>query len=78
MHFERCSIINGCDSEEKAMVLTASLRGDNRKLINGLTDAEYQSYEKIVERLQLRFGVENQAELHQARLLKYWPLIFVL
>ena len=41
MHFERCSIINGWDSEEKAMVLTASLRGDNRKLINGLTDAEY-------------------------------------
>ena len=38
MHFERCSII-----EEKAMFLTASLRGDSRKLLNGLTDAECRS-----------------------------------
>ena len=69
MHFEHCSIINGWDSEEKAMLLTGSLRGDSRKLLNGLTDAESRSYEKIVERLQLRFGVGKQAELHQARFL---------
>ena len=69
MHFERCSIVNGWNEEEKAMFLTASLRGDSRKLLSGLTDAECRQYGKIVERLQLRFGVEKQAELHQARLL---------
>ena len=69
MHFERCSIVNGWNEEEKAMILTASLRRENRKLLSGLTDAECRQYGKIVERLQLRFGVEKQAELHQARLL---------
>ena len=49
--------------------MTASLNGDSRKLLSGLTDAECRQYGKIVERLQLRFGVEKQAELHQARLL---------
>ena len=69
MHFERCAIINGWNEEEKAMFLTASLRGESRKLLSGLTESECRQYAKIVERLQLRFGVEKQAELHQARLL---------
>ena len=69
MHFERCAIVNGWNEEDKAMFLTASLRGDSRKLLNGLTELECKQYSKIVERLQLRFGVEKQAELHQARLL---------
>lgn len=69
MHFERCSIVNGWTEEEKAMFLAASLNGDSRKLLSGLTDSDCQQYDKIVERLQLRFGVEKQAELHQARLL---------
>ena len=69
MHFERCSIVNGWTEEEKAMFLAASLRGDSRKLLSGLTDSDCQQYDKIVARLQLRFGVEKQAELHQARLL---------
>ena len=69
LHFERCSIVNGWTEEEKAMFLAASLRGDSRKLLSGLTDSDCQQYDKIVERLQLRFGVEKQAELHQARLL---------
>ena len=51
------------------MFLTASLRGDSRKLLSGLTELECKQYSKIVEQLQLRFGVEKQAELHQARLL---------
>ena len=69
MHFERCAIVNGWDDQEKGMFLTASLRGDSRKLLSGLADSECRQYGKIVERLQLRFGVEKQAELHQARLL---------
>ena len=69
MHFERCAIVNGWNEEEKAMFLTASLRGDSRKLLSGLTELECKQYSKIVARLQLRFGVEKQAELHQSRLL---------
>ena len=69
MHFERCALINGWNQEEKAMFLTASLRGESRKLLSGLTVSDGQQYAKIVERLELRFGVEKQAELHQARLL---------
>jgi len=64
MHFERCAIVNGWNEEDKAMFLTASLRGDSRKLLSGLTELECKQYSKIVERLQLRFGVEIQAELH--------------
>ena len=67
MHFERCAIVNGWNEEDKAMFLTVSLRGDSRKLLSGLTELECKHYSKIVERLQLRFGVEKQ--LHQARLL---------
>ena len=69
MHFERCAIVNGWDDQEKGMFLAASLRGDSRKLLSGLADSECRQYGKIVERLQLRFGVEKQAELHQVRLL---------
>ena len=52
------------------MFLAASLSGKSRKyLLSGLPESECRQYAKIVERLQLRFGVEKQAELHQARLL---------
>ena len=69
LHFERRSLINGWTEEKKAMFLAASLCGESRKLLSGLTESEGRQYTKIVERLQLRFGVEKQAELHQARLL---------
>ena len=72
MHFERCAIGNGCNEEDKAIFLTASLCGDSRKLLGGLTELECKQCSKIVERLQLRFGVEKQAESHQARLLNRW------
>jgi len=39
MHSERWSIVSGWDDEEKAMFLTASLRGDSRKLLSGLTNS---------------------------------------
>ena len=63
LHFERCSLINGWTEEEKAMFLAASLRGESRKLLSVLTESEGRQYTKIVERLQLRFGVEKQREL---------------
>jgi len=71
LHFERCLLINGWTEEEKAMFLAASLRGESRKLLSSLTESEGRQYAKIVERLQLSFGVEKQAELHQARLLNH-------
>ena len=66
LHFERCSLINGWTEEKKAMFLAASLRGESRKLLSGLTESEGRQYAKIVERLQIRFGV---GELHHDRLL---------
>jgi len=39
MHSERWPIVSGWDDEEKAMFLTASLRGDSRKMLSGLTDS---------------------------------------
>ena len=40
LHFERCSLINGCTEEEKAMFSAASLCGESRKLLSGLTESE--------------------------------------
>ena len=57
------------------MFLAASLRGKSRKLLCGLTKLKGRQYAKIVERLQLRFGVEKQAELHKARLLNRSPAV---
>ena len=67
-HFERCSVVNGWSKEEAAVFLTASLRGEAQKVLNGLSDTDCRNYKKIVDRLELRFGVEKQRELHQARL----------
>ena len=68
MHFERCSIVNSWNDEQKALFLTASLKGESRKLLSGMTEEYCRQYDKIVEKLEQRYGVEKQAELHQARL----------
>ena len=52
MHFEHCAIINDWNEEQ------ASLHCDSRILLTGVTAG--RQYSKIVERLQLRFGVEKQ------------------
>ncbi|XP_068670989.1 uncharacterized protein [Montipora foliosa] len=67
-HFERCSVVNGWNKEEAAVFLAASLRGEAQKVINGMSDSDCRNYGKIVDKLELRFGVEKQRELHQARL----------
>lgn len=67
-HFERCSVVNGWSKEEAAVFLAASLRGEAQKVLNGLSDTDCRDYKKIVDKLELRFGVEKQRELHQARL----------
>ena len=33
-----------------------------------MSDSDYRNYAKIVDKLELRFGVQKQRELHQARL----------
>lgn len=67
-HFDRCAVINGWTSEESAAFLSAALRGEAQKLLHGMSDSDCRDYSKLVARLELRFGVEKQAELFQARL----------
>ena len=50
------------------MFLAASLTGESRKLLAGMSHADCKEYSKIIELLENRFGVEKQAELHQAQL----------
>ena len=45
--------------------MAASLRGEAQKVLNGMSDSDCRDYAKIVDKLQLRFGVEKQRELHQ-------------
>ena len=66
-HFEHCSVVNGWSNEEAAVFLAASLCGKAQKVLNGLSDTDCQNFKKIVYwRLELRFGVEKQCELHKA------------
>ena len=67
-HFERCSVVNGWSKDEAAVFLAASLRGEAQKVLHGMSDSDCRNYAKIVDKLELRFGVEKQRELHQARL----------
>ena len=67
-HFERCSVVNGWSKDEAAVFLAASLRGETSKVLNGMSDSDYRNYAKIVDKLEVRFGVQKQREFHQARL----------
>ena len=67
-HFERCSVVNGWNKKEAAVFLAATLHGEAQKVINGMSDSDCRNYAKIVDKLELRFGVKKQCELHQARL----------
>ena len=51
-----------------AVFLAASLRSEAQKVLNGLSNTDCRDYKKIVDKLELRFGVEKQRELHRARL----------
>ena len=67
-HFDRCAVINGWKSEESAVFLSAALRGEAQKILHGMSNSDCNDYSKLVARLELRFGVEKQTELFQARL----------
>ena len=67
-HLERCPVVNGWNQEEAALFLAAGLRGEAQKVLNGMSDSDCRNYAKIVDKLELRFGVEKQRELHQVRL----------
>ena len=54
--------------QEAAVFLAASPRGEVQKVLNGLSNTDCRNYEKIIDRLELQFGVEKQRELHEARL----------
>ena len=48
--------------------VAAGLRGEAQKVLNGMSDSDCRNYAKIVDKLELRFGVEKQHQLHQLRL----------
>ena len=57
-HFERCSVVNGWTEEESAVFFAAALQGEAQNILSGMTDNDCRSFPKLVERLELRFGVE--------------------
>ena len=67
-HFERCSVVNGWSKDEAAVFPAASVRSEAQKVVNGMSHSDCRNYAKIVDKLELRFGVEKQREFHQARL----------
>ena len=67
-HFERCFVVNGWNQEEAALFLATGLREEAQKVLNGMSDSDCRNCAKIVDKLELRFGVEKQRELHQVRL----------
>lgn len=67
-HFERCSVVNSWSKDEAAVFLAASLRGEAQKVLNDMFDSDCRNYAKIVDKLELRLGVEKQRKLHQLRL----------
>ena len=60
-HFERCFVVNGWSKDEAAVFWAASLRGEAQKVLNGMSDSDCRNYAKIVDKLELPFGVENSA-----------------
>ena len=67
-HFDRCAVVNEWNSEESALFLSAALQGEAQKILHGMSDDDCKNYQKLVARLEARYGVETQKELHQARL----------
>ena len=59
-HFERCSVANG----EAALLLAARLREEAQKVLNGMSDSDCRNYAKIVDKLEVRCGVEKHCDLH--------------
>lgn len=64
---ERCAVINGWTAEESAGFLSAALRDEAQK-IAWYVGCDCGDYLKLLARIELRFGVEKQTELFQARL----------
>ena len=63
-HFERCSVVNGWSQEEAALLLAARLREEAQKVLNGMSDSDCRNYAKIVDKLEVRCGVEKHCDLH--------------
>ena len=61
-HFERCSVVNGWSKEEALLFLAGGLRGEAQKVLNGMPHS--RNYAKIVDKLELRFGVEKHRDLN--------------
>jgi len=56
---EHCSVVSGWSREEAASFLAAGLRGEAQKVLNGMSGSDCRNYTKIVNKLELWFGVEK-------------------
>ncbi|KAH3864019.1 hypothetical protein DPMN_027031 [Dreissena polymorpha] len=65
-HFEACGNLNGWDSDQKAMYLSVSLRGQAQGVYGNL--ASYATYEDLVRTLEERLAPPNQTELYRVQL----------
>lgn len=62
---ECCSVVSGWSQEEASSFLATGLRGEMQKVLNGMSDSDCRNYTKLVDKLELWFGVEKQHESHQ-------------
>ena len=58
-HFDRCAVVNEWNTEESALFLSAALRGEAQKILHGMSDDDCRNYQKLVARLEARYGVET-------------------
>ena len=67
-HFEACADVNKWDNNEKAKFLAVSLTGQAREQLQGVSLIGRRAYEKLVGRLQKRYGPGGHTRLHRSNL----------
>jgi len=64
---DTCAKYNGWDIEDKASHLRVSLKGNAAYIIDD-ENLEGASYQKLIKRLQSRFGTEGQSSLYRSQM----------
>ncbi|XP_041460620.1 uncharacterized protein LOC121411815 [Lytechinus variegatus] len=67
-HFEIAADINAWNNREKAVFLTASLRGGAQEILMELSPSQRVNYEFLVAALTTRYASRGQAELNRLKL----------
>jgi hypothetical protein len=63
-HFKSAALVNGWNNHEKAIFLTASLRGDALKVLPKTEDWPPLSYPDLIKKLEESFGACQMAEIY--------------